>query len=281
MGLKRDTVRVVARLLRGRAPAGRVLTFGVQKVDGRHAEVARWLEAEGYPYRRLAPDEVELDRFGGGERIHQDTFFRMLGYSEVESLDVSDAEGPTHRLDLNQPVPEALRERYDLVCDSGTLEHCFDPAEALCNAARLARRGGLVLHAAPVSGWLRHGFYQPTPELFFHFYAENGFDDLEARVAVEGRCLDPAEYLPRRDFLGRKALLVFVARKRVSAPLRFPIQGQPLSEESRAALARLGRGAGVARDPGRRALLHPPFWVRDLGAVAKQYLRLARRARRL
>jgi SAM-dependent methyltransferase len=286
MGLNSDTIRIVARLLRDRPTTGRAITFGVQRVGGSYADLAKLLTDEGYPVQPLDSSEIVTDPLDPRrERLHQNTLFRMLGYRTVHSIDIRPDEKPTYQLDLNQPVPAELCGNYDLVCDSGTTEHCFNVPQVLTNVVRLLRPGGTVLQVAPITGWLTHGFYQFCPGLFFHFYAHNGFTDLEARIEYEGRCLDAAEYVPRRDFLGRKALLIFVGRKpaggdpEADAPVRWPIQSQYETEE----VERVVKGLGGRRppSPGRRSVWSPSAWARDAGAILKQYLRLAWRARLL
>jgi hypothetical protein len=283
MGLSADTIQIIARLLREQPVAGRAITLGVQKVGGTYDELIALLDRERYPRRKLDSSEIVVDPLvSGGDRVHQDTLFRMLGFSSVHSIDYFPDEKPTHQLDLNRPVPDEMQGHYDLVCDSGTTEHCFNVPEVLANIVRLLRPGGWVVHASPITGWLMHGFYQICPSLLFHFYAENGFAGLEARVLYDGRCLDPAEYMPHRDFLGNKALLIFVARKTESgADVRWPVQFQYSSPEIERIVKGLGGGQGGASDPGRRSILSPAALTRDVGAFLKQYLRIARRARRL
>ena len=52
------------------------------------------------------------------------------------------------------------------------------------------------------------------------------------------------------------------------------------SPEIERVVKRLGEGQSGAADPGRRSILSPGAVVRDAGAFLKQYLRIARRARR-
>lgn len=283
MGLNADTIRLVARLLRGHSLKGGAVTFGVQKVGGDYGGVAKLLEAEGYPWTRLEPTEIRPDELAGGkERIHQDTLFRMLGFETVDSIDYFPNEKPSHVLDLNRPLPEELWGRYSLVCDGGTIEHCFDVPEALANVVRLLRTGGLALHVSPLSGWIQHGFYQFSPNLFFDFYATNGFGGLSAKIQFEGRCIDVRDHVPRRDFLGRKALLVFVAEKTEEVDaIRAPIQNAYRAKFEGSPELRLSAGVVDPSDRGRRTLASPPTWLRDGLDIARQYLRLARRSRRI
>ena len=52
--------------------------------------------------------------------------FEALGFDTVHSFDYSDYEGATSLLDLNSGVvPDSAVGQYDVVFDSGTIEHVF------------------------------------------------------------------------------------------------------------------------------------------------------------
>jgi len=115
IGLTPNTIRILARLLRDRPRAGGAITYGVQRIGGSYDELRELLAAEDLETRPLEADEIVVDPFAErGERVHQDTFFRMLGYSAVHSIDFVEDEHPTYRLDLNEPIPDELRASYDL-----------------------------------------------------------------------------------------------------------------------------------------------------------------------
>jgi len=223
MGISKGAIRLLGMEFNRRAAAGRVVTYGVQKVDATGSEAAALL--------RVGGDSAPT----AGGRIGQDALFRLLGFETVESIDVYDAESPTHVLDLNRPVPAALHGRYDLVYDGGTLEHCFSTSEALSNAVRLVKPGGRVIHHVPLNNWIDHGFYQFSPTLFFDFYQSNGFDDLSMALHFMGRRRE--SYLPYdpRDggrlpysFGGAGKTPVFFGARKTAAPAEavFPIQGR-------------------------------------------------------
>jgi SAM-dependent methyltransferase len=222
VGISRGAIRLLGMAYAGRRASGRVATFGVQKVEASAAEAARLLG--------VAPAAAPASG-----RIGQDALFRLLGFEAVESIDVYDAESPTHILDLNQPAPASLHERFDLVYDGGTLEHCFSPAAALGNAARLARAGGRVIHHVPLNNWIDHGFYQFSPTLFFDFYEANGFTDLRMALHfMQGKRESWIPYQPQEgtrlpaSFGGKAQVLVFFSARRGQArqEIVFPIQGR-------------------------------------------------------
>jgi hypothetical protein len=120
-----------------------------------------------------------LEEYRWGD--YSDCFLRaFLGVEELEILDNSAYEGATLIYDLNQPVPESLRGRFDAVIDAGTLEHVFNFPVALANLMKMVKVGGSIFITTAANNLCGHGFYQFSPELFFRtFTAENGFDLLK------------------------------------------------------------------------------------------------------
>jgi SAM-dependent methyltransferase len=112
-------------------------------------------------------------------------FFRMLGFEAVHALDISDYEGADIIADLNDPaLPETLGQTFDLIYDSGTTEHIFDAPTALRSLARLISPGGAIVHATPSNGFLDHGFWQISPDLYRTFYTKAGFGVLSSSLFV-------------------------------------------------------------------------------------------------
>lgn len=101
---------------------------------------------------------------------------KELGFRHVVIVDVNDYEGCDRILDLNEA--QSWSEEADLVIDPGTLEHCFNIAEAIKNVARVLRPGGIAWHNSPLN-WVDHGFYNLSPTFFHEFYMNNGFSQVQ------------------------------------------------------------------------------------------------------
>lgn len=189
MGISRGTVRLLEMTLGGNLNRERAVTFGVQKVETGSTDQA--------------------------------VLFHRLGYRQVDSIDYYPDEGPTITLDLNRPVLVELLQCFDLVYDGGTLEHCFDPAQVLRNAASLTAPGGMVIHHVPINNWVDHGFYQFSPTLFFDFYGAAGFTELALKIHfMRGKRESYVVYDPARDppvpyaLGGRQRVLAFFSARR-------------------------------------------------------------------
>jgi SAM-dependent methyltransferase len=191
MGLSRAAIRFLVREHR-RSPFGRsVLTLGRMYVYARFADLQEILRQEGVSPTPL-PDDVprttNIPAWRGTPRQQNASdvsLFRLLGMSDIQALDYSDFEGAELTWDLNQPVPDHFHGRFNLVVDSGTLEHVFDVRTALANINRMLRPGGRVLHMSPCNNYANHGFYQFSPTFFLDYYGANHYADIRVFVAEE------------------------------------------------------------------------------------------------
>ncbi len=107
---------------------------------------------------------------------YSEPLFGILGAQKTDSLDFSDYEHPSIVHDLNQPIPDALKEKYTAIVDGGTLEHVFNFPVAIRNCMEMLKVGGHYIGITPVNNLMGHGFYQFSPELYYTvFNDDNGF----------------------------------------------------------------------------------------------------------
>lgn len=107
-----------------------------------------------------------------------------FGATSVQSIDHSDYERATHIHNMNEPIPQNLRSKYDTVIDGGCLEHIYNAPQALNNCSQFLRPGGQIIHMLPANNLCGHGFWQFSPELFFSLYSkENGYEETEVFLA--------------------------------------------------------------------------------------------------
>jgi SAM-dependent methyltransferase len=191
MGLSKPALRFLVREHRRKPLRGSMLTLGRQCVYATFDEFLRICRDEGVSPVELPADAARRTNVPAwlGTPLERNTsdqaVFRSLGLAEVLALDYSDFEGAELVGDLNRPVPEQLASRFDVILDSGTLEHVFDVRAALTNVGQMLRTGGRVIHITPCNNFANHGFYQFSPTLLADYYAANAFADLQVFVAEE------------------------------------------------------------------------------------------------
>jgi SAM-dependent methyltransferase len=105
------------------------------------------------------------------------SIFNQMG-ADVFVVDFVRWGGEDLILDLNEPVSLSKRwciGKADLIVDPGTVEHCFNVAQAFDNIDRLLAPGGLVFHQA-AAAFPNHGFWSISPTTFFDFYQSRGYE---------------------------------------------------------------------------------------------------------
>lgn len=95
-----------------------------------------------------------------GDKVpdYMDKFLVALGATRLDALDASAFEGAQLIHDMNEPLPEALRDQYDAVIDGGTLEDVFNVPTAFRNAMDAVKVGGHLFAILPANNWCGHGF---------------------------------------------------------------------------------------------------------------------------
>ncbi len=191
MGLAKPALRFLSIEHRRQSFEGKLLTLGRQCVYATFAQVQSLLFEEGIDPAPL-PSGQELGtnipswRGTSMEGFTSDVvFFKLLGLSDVQAMDCNDYEGAEIVADLNLPIPQELRSRFDVIVDGGTIEHVFDIRQCLMNIVAMLKPGGRIVHMCPSNNFTNHGFYQISPTLFVDYYTANGFSDVRPFIADE------------------------------------------------------------------------------------------------
>jgi hypothetical protein len=224
-------------------PLGRTLTLGRQSMFVSPVNLAKLLKRYNLFPAGMSDEEFYRKQFSSP--YVADEFFRVLGASELISLDFAAYEGASITHDLNVPVGDELKESFDTVFDGGTLEHVFNFPTAIRNVMEMTRVGGRVFIITPSNNHFGHGFYQFSAELFYRvFSAENGFEVQRMHIAETGifsaklgkrpiavehlgtthSIADPAQVRERVCLMGKMPSYMVVQARRVA---RAPIFAKP------------------------------------------------------
>jgi len=126
-----------------------------------------------------------------------DFLSKLLGVKQLTVVDASAYEGADVIHDLNQPIPESFKNKFDVVLDCGTLEHIFNFPTAVANLMQMTKVGGRLFISTPSNNLDGHGFFQFSPELMFRIFTkENGFE--LTRVVVTENVFPSFEMTPHR-----------------------------------------------------------------------------------
>lgn len=172
MGIARGAARLLLAEAAVRPFAGSVLQLGRQDIYFGSKGLKKWAAEQGVRLDTTAPMQPNRRGVEVGD-IDDVSFFRLLGFQRVSSLDYSGHEEADYILDLNLPVPEDLHGKFDVIFDGGTIEHCFNTFQVMQNIFSMLRTGGRTIHASPSSNHVDHGFYMFSPTLFWDYYQTN------------------------------------------------------------------------------------------------------------
>jgi len=165
LGIGRAAIALLLEEAAARPFSGKVVSFGRQTIQATPVEIKAQFDRFG-----IVPRQVMAVRYPD-----DNTLFRMMGFTSVESLDNNDFEDATHIVDLNRDgLPRELIGKFDLMLDCGTIEHVFHIPNALKNALSLVKEGGRIIFLSPSSNHVDHGFYMYSPTLFMDYLLANG-----------------------------------------------------------------------------------------------------------
>jgi SAM-dependent methyltransferase len=222
MGLAENNLRLLLEA-KGRHGVSltRTATLGRQEILLSAGALRKILRSFGYNLSQS--DSADLLRRDAG---FADSLLMYLGAEEIRSFDSSGYEGATDVHDFNAELDPEHHRQFDLVLDSGSLQHIFFATTALQNCMKMVRVGGHLIVMSPANNRIGHGFYQFSPEFYFRSLTEeNGFEICRASV-FEGHAdpvwydvVDPATIGGGTEAATRRpTTLAVVARKAADVP---------------------------------------------------------------
>lgn len=191
----------------------KIASMGYPDIVASESAVERWLDGRKCEYR---DDAAKICKWHGMpiQRIPEaKSFFEAFGVT-LDVFDLYQTRGDEILCDLNEPIDNSMQGKYDFVLDVGTLEHCFNIAQAARNMAGLLNKGGIILHSNPFSMG-NHGFYGLNPTWFHDFYNQDGLELIWCFLMEKGS--NQAIQVPmtkRFDCQTDKELNIFAAARR-------------------------------------------------------------------
>ncbi len=133
-----------------------------------------------FPVAEVPGMDASGDIFALGKAFYRAT----LDYSKIVSIDFNGTPAAL-KYDLNHPLPSSLG-LFDVVINTGTVEHVFDQRTLFESIHNRTKPGGLMVHVFPVAGCTDHGFYTYSPCLIRELDRANGYECLAVCEVVCG-----------------------------------------------------------------------------------------------
>jgi SAM-dependent methyltransferase len=154
--------------------------YGDYPLSGLIADVKKCKDEQKYEVRREMATLFEKT----GNLTIEETFLAakyfyelIMNFSRIGTIDLNGTEGAS-KVDLNYPIQNNIL--FDVVINTGTLEHIFDIAQCFRTIHGNCAPNGLMYHVFPMRGWLDHGFYNINPTLLVDLAAIG----IKSRLAV-------------------------------------------------------------------------------------------------
>ena len=120
---------------------------------------------------------IAMDSLSG----YAENFLENIGFTAVDSLDLTDFEGANKLYNLSIPLStqnaNSIENKYDAVFDFGTSEHVFSIASSIKNSLFMLKNGGELIMSLPMTGFTDHGFFQLSP--CFYYALNNNILELD------------------------------------------------------------------------------------------------------
>ena len=205
-------------------PGMRVASFGYPDIIAPMEQIEKILKEEISELSYRADSQAICKRHGLADRPipDADSFFALLG-AKLTVYDIVRERGNEIILDLNEPLK--LIEQYDLVLDVGTVEHCFNIAQAMMNMASMVNVGGRIIHENPFNCG-NHGFYNLNPTFYCDFYAANGFRVTVCGLVGKDGNAGPVAPGRRFKYTDSEANVFVIAERLCEQPFVFPVQAK-------------------------------------------------------
>jgi hypothetical protein len=224
---------MLARLA-GRKPGPkRLLCLGYPDMLVTEPQLAKVLGEEAAARLAFRDDSAAILDWHGlqaqmSRMAETESVFRALGI-ETDFVDIVASRGKEIVLDLNEPAPDELLGRYDLVYDGGTTEHCFNVAQVMRNILGFAKVGGYILHVNPFN-YYNHGFFNFNPTFYHDWYSQNGHGLVAPCCLLFGPVLESTVFSvdPVRPFreAPARAVNAVAAQKLSDTPAHWPMQSK-------------------------------------------------------
>lgn len=249
MAIDHTLLRMFMKMQERYRMSGDIVTIGVQDVMFSHNSAAQFFDEQNFKYTPIAEKERQyrtskaqaiyggIFNVKGGVPMHMHDLFTMLGFRNAHSLDAFDADKPTILHDMNKPIPDRYKGKYDVVFDVGSMEHVFDVKQFVQNCVEMTKENGVLVIYDALMGWHNECFYNFQTPFFFDVFRANGFDEIGVYLNYFPKYHDFGtkktvwqrfEYGDRPKFrrAGYNTHIIFFARKTRTLPeFVVPMQG--------------------------------------------------------
>jgi hypothetical protein len=117
-----------------------------------------------------------------------ENFFHSIGFENIDSIDNSKYEDAKYIHNLNYPILDELKNKYNYIYDGGATEHIFNVPQVFENIIDMLSIDGLFVSVTCNNNFSGHGMYQFSPELYLSMlHNKYGMKILELHIGEVGK----------------------------------------------------------------------------------------------
>ena len=231
MGFNNITLRTIRDIM-NKVSNPKILLLGYQDLVVSDNELKQIFGANiDFKQLKIREESERIIEWHGARHLSKiyDTFslFEQLD-CELTISDIEEIRGGEIIIDLN--VPLKTSNKYNIVFDGGTMEHCFNIGQAIQNIIELTEIDGYILYGNPLR-MINHGFYNISPTLYWDLYNQNGHKVHSLKIQVGDSDAKPVDHLTRFVISGdNEAGIYCLAQKLHDGDFVYPIQSKYLIE---------------------------------------------------
>ena len=176
MGISTHVCRAIFREHKFRPLKGKALLIGRQSIQ--FSSETFFAIAKSEQIKLNNKHFIKDDETRAGGEISDFDFFKSFCDLKVESIDVSDYENADYVHDLNRPIPDELKNKFDFIYDGSCMDNLFNPAMFIENCSSLLKPNGRIIQFEHASAW-PGAYLSYSPDWFFDFYTDNNYNDVQ------------------------------------------------------------------------------------------------------
>jgi SAM-dependent methyltransferase len=187
MGIMAPIARYILQVHKKMPLTGQGLFVGRQTVPLSLKQAKSLIQSEGLQVREITPIYDVQTRSGiSKDYITEETFFNLFCDLKITYLDVSAYEKANIVHDMQDPIPNDLKNKFDFIWNGSCLDNIFDPAAALRNSCDFLKPGGRIL-TMEIANSHFGPYVSMSHTWFYDFYLNNDFKDIEILSLVYKR----------------------------------------------------------------------------------------------
>ena len=182
MGLHQQAFKLLLNENAYKPITGNFLSIGKHTVQMNNTKIADLLKNYGISFSP-SNNLDSVTRHSNKKTITEESLLACYSDAKYSCLDVSDYEGADIIHDMNLPIPNSLKNKYDFIFNGSCMDNIFNPVSFLRNTTEMLKPGGRIIHHEGATAG--PGAYLAfTPEYFFSYYSINKYSDVKIYATI-------------------------------------------------------------------------------------------------